>query len=343
MLGIQQTSFTTFIQQTALVATSIGSLFKAPLINYVGCPLIKYSGFDNSYCDILSTAITIAQIATTTGSTLQAIAADSVSNVVKSTITNTYQYTLPAGLGAYVVKSIIYGETPSIDLFAIGMIKSSFEMTVTQSMVKSIFINTNHLIAGAVCGINIAKTTNTLFYSIKEIVGGRELNSNLLNDGEDYALGYAIARPFYQIGTIANDNNHPITGASLFFAAPICRGYALGISEKGSVMIPGSKASILKNIIDGAAIATASMTRTYLDQIVKTPINQKLQLPATILSYIVPEDLLTKVGAGNFVTIFLLGTETLHQSVVHKDQVKEFIDNTITILTGLDFDNPQEL
>jgi len=329
MLGRQQI----FTQRTLLTITAAAALFKDPFMHYAGCPLIQYTGFDKSYCNTVSKAITATQILVTAGAVGQTIASTSASTIVKKIAVNAYQFTLPAGLGAYVMQSFVYGKTPPIELFSVGTVKSSFEMTVAQFMVQHIFLGVSPVIAGAVCSINIAKATNVLFYSIKgSLVDGRELDSNLIRDGEDYALGYAIARPFYQIGMIANDNNHPVIGASLYFAAPICRGYALGLSAKGSVMIPGKDDGILSNVLDGAAIATASMIRTYLGQIETTPADKPLQLPAEVLSHVVTKHFLTDIiGPGNLVSALLIGTEIVHQLIEHKDGVLEFIQDVAAI------------
>ena len=71
------------------------------------------------------------------------------------------------------------------------------------------------------------------------------------------------------------------------FSAPILRGYTLGALGKGSVTVPGSDHGVLSNIVDGAGIATASLSRSELGKhITDLDIAPGYIVTATLLSAI---------------------------------------------------------
>ncbi len=204
---------------------------------------------------------------------------------------------------------------PNVGIFVIGTVKSSFEMTTAQRIATDILhqnkvgplLRISHpIFAGGIAAINIAQSTNTLFYTFKAMVDQNNDASSLelLQKGSDYAFAYSLARSFYQVGQIMQDQsimNQPLIGAACYFFAPIARGCFLSFSETGSVTVPGKKIDYFSNVLDGFAIATTSLARTHLDN--------DLRADHSIIKVYSPNlgVLIEYVGVGNGLTLPFLG------------------------------------
>ena len=321
--------------QTTLAFTAASVFIADPFMKHIGCPALKYldPSTSNELCSTILDVISAVQVGVTLGTVTHTVIQKGTVLVATTVLKNFYTMVLPAGLAAYEVQSFAYDHAPTIGIFLIGGLKSSFELTSAVAAGEVIFdqnpahkaqiIYSNPIIAGAITSINIAQTTNMLFYSTKAIINGNNLDTELFHNSQGYAYGYAIARPFYQVGMIANDNGQAFVGGALYFAAPMCRGYALGLSGTGSVLTPGSNVTLTSNVQDGAAIASASMLRTFLNQIVE---DKNMQAPALFLKSIMPESinqLLNIMGSGNFVSAGLVLLEITHQA--YKHPVSEYL------------------
>ena len=334
--------------------------FTEPLMRHVICPISESisSSMTDKLCSELIASVSTAQVALTTYYTVDSIAKIGIFTAnalyvnpngplsfAEETLFNAYQFVFPAGLGAYDVQSMVYNAAPACGLFLISAAKSSFEMTGGNAVARVVFerdpnekslLNFKHpAISGGIAAINVAKATNVYFYTLKALFEGKPLDLQLSQEADAYAFGYAIARPFYQVGMVANDANQlnmPMVGTGLYFAAPVCRGYILGLSGKGSINVPGKNISLASNVLDGIAIASVSMFNTYLDQAHKLS-NGKLAVDkAGYLAHMLKPAIdympqiktaLDKFGSGPIVAFMLVSAEAGHKGY---DAFSDYID-----------------
>ncbi len=300
------------IHSTLLLFSTILTISR-PILQYGVCPALsrlESLAVDNT-CDFAVNAATTVPTVIGASYGLYAITSSPVV-LIKSFFTNIHKFTLPAGLGMITVNTLFNQDhLPTTNLFTIGTIKSTFEMTIAQQIatdilkqnIKSPLFSLSHpVFAGGVTAINIAQSTNTLFYTIKTMFNENNDLSLIetLRKGSDYAFAYSAARSFYQIGSIVQDKeilNMPFFGAVFFFSAPIARGCFLSFSETGSVIVPGKKVDYSSNVLDGIAIASTSLMRTHLHN----DISSDHSLVKEYLPYIEPA--VQTIGAGNSLTL----------------------------------------
>lgn len=298
---------------SALLLTSTILTVSRPMLQYGVCPTLE--NIENPTVNkICNHAVNITKflptiIGTTYG--IFTIISNPVS-LLTSFLANTHKYVLPAGLGMITANAILNPDhLPSANLFTFGTIKSAFEMTTAQKIAVDIlqqntnspFFSISHpIFAGGITAVNIAQSTNTLYYTIKTMFDENNNLSLLENfeQGTNYALAYSSARFFYQVGSIIQDKdivNMPLLGAGFFFAAPIVRGCFLSLSETGSVTVPGKKVDYYSNILDGIAIASTSLARTHLHNDISSDHSVIKNYSPTL------EGLVHTIGAGNSLTI----------------------------------------
>jgi hypothetical protein len=300
------------IHSTLLLFSTILTISR-PILQYGVCPALsrlEIAAVDKT-CDFAVNVATTVPTVIGASYGMYAIGSSPVL-LIKSFIANTHRFILPAGLGMITVNTLFNPEhLPSASLFAIGTLKSAFEMTTSQQIAKDIlhqnvasplFSLSHPVFAGGVTAINIAQSTNTLFYTIKTMFDeNNDLSlTETLRKGSDYAFAYSAARSFYQIGSIVQDKeilNMPFFGAVFFFSAPIVRGCFLSFSETGSVTVPGKKVDYSSNVLDGIAIASTSLMRTHLHNDISSDHSLvKEYLPS--LEYAIKT-----IGVGNSLTV----------------------------------------
>jgi hypothetical protein len=356
--------------QIIMTVSAVSVFINNPLMEYAICPLGRYlfPNMNEENCDRMIAATSIVQVAITSYyavncinqigvlKTNQAYANhNQIMSFSAEYLFNAYQFVFPAGLGAYNAQSLIYNAAPSTLLFIIGCSKSAFEMTTVNAVARVVFdrdINERSLlsykhsaISGGIAAINVAQAANIYFYGIKAVMEGRSLDIKLMLDADDYSIGYAIARPFYQVGMVANDVNQlnmPMVGSFLYFSAPVCRGYILGLSQKGSINVPGKNISLVSNVIDGIAIASVSMFNTYLDQSLKVSNGQlAAERAGTIANVLKPviekisfiKSFLDTFGTGPMVGSMLIAIEVSHQSYdAYQDFIRISVNDTYSDL-----------
>lgn len=294
---------TNFTSKHALFASAIAT-FARPILQNIICPQVEgYSKALDNLCAGAVVGTTVLPLVVGTSLSLSGIYQQhSLYSFLGSIKSSAFNLVLPAGLGMIVAQQATNGTDIPLSAVAIGTVKSSLEITAIGAIMSTInpkgalgdltvlgYTITNQVLYGGLVAISTASSTNTIHYVGKELIHGKEPSMELLSNGADYALGYALARPFYQVGTYFMLDHQQGYGTACMFAAPVFRGVALGALKRGSVTIPGSDHGIVSNVIDGIGIALASLTRSEVG---------KLEIFKT--------GVLSNIGSGNFVTAVLL-------------------------------------
>lgn len=244
------------------------SVYAAPLLQHYGCPYIRSYNIDvlSGICDIGVAVTTALPFVTTAEFASSAVLAkNSYEYFTETFSTMIVQASLPAGLGMLVLQGLIYQKDPEPIMFAIGAVKSSFEVAMIYLIRENQGLQKSPLY-GAAISVNIAYVTNTIYYITKQLLTSEKIEDGIVSNAVDYALGYAVARPIYLIAQLLNEANHDAYGFVVNFLAPVSRGVALGMLGKGSVSTPGVKIGVASNVLDGAGIAIGSAASKYINK-----------------------------------------------------------------------------
>lgn len=258
------------INHKNILITTAATIIARPILEYAVCPYVQnfQSETLNSLCNAVTVTASLAPtvVGVTYGARglYQQVYNNDISTIVQSFTHIAFDLVTPAGLGMVAVQSFYYDRDTPVSTFLIGVAKSSFEVTVIGVISNTLPLEKT-IVSNGLIAATVATATNVLHYTIKGLINGGELSFDTLSNATDYAFGYAIARPLYQTGN-ALLKEHPVLSAECYFAAPVARGFALGIAGKGSVLVPGSNFGIISNALDGAAIATVSLSNKYIGE-----------------------------------------------------------------------------
>lgn len=208
----------------------------------------------NSLCYVTAVATSIAPVVIGTGSI--AVATYQIDKVafLKEVLPIWTGKLLPASLALFAAQGVMKGSDIPTKTFGIGLTKSVVEL-LAASVVCDYSKATTQMAKLAIA-MSTTAAINSLFYM------SQEASFENHDKAAAYALGFAVARPLYQIAQ--SDETPKFLASALYFAAPIARGAVLGAIGLGSVIVPGAKISIASNMLDGLAISGGAFVAQHI-------------------------------------------------------------------------------
>jgi hypothetical protein len=228
-----------------------------PLLQYGLCPYLN-KVFDNqsidSLCYVTATTTSIAPVVIGAASfTVAAYQIDKVA-FLKKTLPIWTGKLLPASLALFAAQGAVKGTDIPTATFGVALAKSVVELLAASAVCD--YSEATTQMAKLAIAMSTTASVNSLFYMSME--GSLENH----HKAADYALGFAVSRPLYQI---AQSGDTPkFLASTLYFAAPIARGAVVGAIDLGSVLVPGAKIGIASNMVDGLAISSGAFAAQHL-------------------------------------------------------------------------------
>jgi hypothetical protein len=234
--------------------SKLGAVFIVvhPILQHGICPYLKKTFGDHSIdslCGIMTTTASVAPIVL--GSSSIAISAYQTDKVafLNKIFPVWVNKLLPASLALFVVQGVVKGNDIPTKPSAIGLTKSVLELLAASAVCE--YSEATTQVAKLAIAMFTTSAINSLFYMSME--GSFENHNKAAN----YALGFAVARPLYQIAQ--SDETPKFLASALYFAAPVARGAVLGVIGLGSVVVPGSNTGVISNMIDGISISLGAL------------------------------------------------------------------------------------
>jgi hypothetical protein len=228
-----------------------------PLLQYGLCPYLKQV-FDNqsidSLCYVAATTTSIAPVVIGAASfTVATYQIDKVA-FLKKTMPIWTDKLLPASLALFAAQGALKGTDIPTATFSVALAKSVVELLAASAVCD--YSEATTQMAKLAIAMSTTASINSLFYM------GMEGSFENHHKAADYALGFAVSRPLYQI---AQSNDTPkFLASALYFMAPVARGAVIGAINLGSVLVPGAKIGITSNMVDGLAISSGAFVAQHI-------------------------------------------------------------------------------